>query len=122
MPGLAPGAAGDIVQTIVSSITEERLLGSDQHHRLLIHPDAFHVTVLFQPTLAFLHRVVDILPPGFHTSQTSSSVLDEFVLNVYLPQLEEKVLDLFHDAVTGEIRLLTHKEILKTLPQRPRCL
>jgi len=122
MPGLAPGAAGDIVQTIVSSITEERLLGSDQHHRLLIHPDAFHVTVLFQPTLAFLHRVAEILPPGFHTSQTSSSVLDEFVLNVYLPQLEEKVLDLFHDAVTGEIRLLTQKEMLKMLPQRPRCL
>lgn len=100
MPGLAPGAS-DVTQTIVSSITDERLLGNDQHHRLLIRPDAFHVTVLFRPTLSFLYRIAEILPPGSQVSQNSGSVLDEFVLKVYLPQLEEKVLDLFHDAVTG---------------------
>jgi exocyst complex component 4 len=101
MPGLAPIAAGDPSQTIISSVTDERILGGDQHHRLLIRPDAFHVTVLFQPTLSFLHRVADILPAEIQASQTSSSVLDEFVLNVYLPQLEEKVLDIFRHAVTG---------------------
>jgi len=99
MPGLASGA-GDVTQTIVSSIKDERQLGNDQHHRLLIRPDAFHVVVLFQPTLSFLYRIAEILP-GSQVSQNSGSVLDEFVLKVYLPQLEEKVLDLFHDAVTG---------------------
>jgi exocyst complex component 4 len=103
MPGLATGAGGDPSQTIISSVTDERTLGGDQHHRLLIRPDAFHVTVLFQPTLSFLHRVANILPAEIQTSQTSSSVLDEFVLKVYLPQLEEKVLDRFHHAVTGQI-------------------
>ncbi|KAF9527778.1 exocyst complex component sec8 [Crepidotus variabilis] len=101
MPGLAPGAAGDNAQTIVSSITDDRLMGNDQHHRLLIRPDAFHVTVLFQPTLTFLQQVAEVLPPSVQAAQASSAVLDEFVLKVYLPQLEEKVLDLFHDAVTG---------------------
>lgn len=101
MPGLAPSAGGDPSQTIISNVTDERILGDDQPHRLLIHPDAFHVTVLFQPTLSFLHRVAEILPAEVQASQTSSSVLDEFVLKVYLPQLEEKVLDIFHDAVTG---------------------
>jgi exocyst complex component 4 len=101
MPGLAPGAGGDPSQTIISNVTDERILGGDQHHRLLIRPDAFHVTVLFQPTLSFLHRVAEVLPAEIHASQTSSSVLDEFVLKVYLPQLEEKVLDIFHHAVTG---------------------
>src|SRR5258707_5482850 len=101
MPGLAPGAGGDPSQTIVSSITDERILGGDQHHRLLIRPDAFHVTVLFQPTLSFLHRVTETLPAEIQVSQTSSSVLDDFVLKVYLPQLEEKVLDIFHHSVTG---------------------
>ena len=110
MPGLAPGAGGDPSQTIVSSVTDERTLGGDQHHRLLIRPDAFHVTVLFQPTLSFLHRVANILPAEIQTSQTSSSVLDEFVLKVYLPQLEDKVLDIFHQSVTGK----TH--FRRTLP------
>ena len=99
MPGLAPSAAGDTSQTIVTSAIDDRLLGVDQH-RLLIRPDPFHVTVLFQPTLSFLKRVSGSLPSGIESPQTSA-VLDQFVLNVYLPRLEEKVSDLFHDAVTG---------------------
>ncbi|KAF8807754.1 hypothetical protein BYT27DRAFT_7189848 [Phlegmacium glaucopus] len=101
MPGLAPNAGGDTSQTVVTSATDERLLGIDQQHRLLIRPDAFHVTVLFQPTLSFLQRVSETLPTGVESPQTSSVVLDQFVLNVYLPRLEEKVSDLFHEAVTG---------------------
>ena len=102
MPGLAPGAGSDPSQPIVNSALDERLLGGDQHHRLLVRPDPFHVTVLFQPTLCFLHRVAEILPTEILASLTPSSVLDEFVLKMYLPQLEEKVLDIFHHAVTGK--------------------
>lgn len=101
MPGLAPSGVGDNAQTIVTNLTDDHLLGSDQHHRLLIRPDAFHVTVLFQPTLSFLQQVSESLPSVLESARASSTVLDEFVLKVYLPQLEEKVLDLFHDAVTG---------------------
>ena len=101
MPGLAPNVVGDNSQTIVTSTTDERLLGGDQQHRLLIRPDAFHVTVLFQPTLSFLQRVSKILPSGIESPETSSVILDQFVLKVYLPRLEEKVSDLFHEAVTG---------------------
>lgn len=101
MPGLAPTAAGETSQAILSSTADDRLIGVDQHHRLLIRPDAFHVTVLFQPTLSYLQRISEILPSGIVPTQASSAVLDEFVLKVYLPQLEEKVSDLFHDAVTG---------------------
>ncbi|KAF6766580.1 Sec8 exocyst complex component-specific domain-containing protein [Ephemerocybe angulata] len=62
--------------------------------------DAFHVTILFQPTLSFLERMTDTLPAGVESVRTSSAVLDDVVLKVYLPQLEEKVLDLFHEAVS----------------------
>ena len=72
-----------------------------QHHKLLIKPDTFNVTVLFQPTLAFLDRIVDVLPMGLESAKASSTVLEDFVLKVYLPQLEEKVLDLFHSTVSG---------------------
>ena len=102
MPGLVPGSSGDSTQSTPASVgVDDRLLGVDQHHRLLTRPDAFHVSVLFQPTLAFFSRVAQVLPPGVETDGTSSSILDEFISKVYLPQLEEKVSDLFHQAVTG---------------------
>ncbi|KAG5647569.1 hypothetical protein DXG03_008922 [Asterophora parasitica] len=91
MPGLVPGS-GDAVQATLASVgTDDRMLGADQHHRLIIHPDAFHVSVLFQPTLTFLSRIAEVLPFGIESERTSSAVLDEFVLKVYLPQLEEKI-------------------------------
>ncbi len=56
--------------------------------------------------LAFIDRVMEILPSGFEAARASSAVLDEFVLKVYLPQLEEKVSLLFHQAVTGKTAAL----------------
>lgn len=32
-------------------------------HRLVVKPDAFNVSVLFKPTLAFLDKVKTIIPP-----------------------------------------------------------
>lgn len=103
MPGLVQSAASDSLQNnIISTTSMSPTDGADQHHKLLIRPDTFNVTVLFQPTLAFLERIVDVLPAGLESAKASSSVLDEFVLKVYLPQLEEKVLELLQQAVTGE--------------------
>ena len=31
-------------------------------HRLVVRPDAFNVSVLFKPTLAFLDKVKNIIP------------------------------------------------------------
>ncbi|KAF9457349.1 Sec8 exocyst complex component-specific domain-containing protein [Collybia nuda] len=102
MPGLVTTYSGDAAQATLTNIgTDDRMLENDQHHRLIIRPDAFHVGVLFQPTLRFLERISEVLPFGGESARTSSAILDEFVLRVYLPQLEEKVSDLFHDAVTG---------------------
>jgi exocyst complex component 4 len=102
MPGLAQASSEQTVQVTLSSVgSNDRMLGVGQRHQTLVRPDAFHVTVLFQPTLAFLDKVVDILPAGVEAVSASSDILDEFVLRVYLPQLEEKVSMLFQQAVTG---------------------
>ncbi|OAX44421.1 hypothetical protein K503DRAFT_678876 [Rhizopogon vinicolor AM-OR11-026] len=102
MPGLVHNSADSAVQATLSTVgTDDRLLGVGQHHRLLINPDAFHVSVLFQPTLAFLNRVTEILPDGVESARSASGVLDDFVLKVYLPQLEERISELFHQAVTS---------------------
>lgn len=100
--------------------TDDRMLtGMDQHHRVLIKPDTFNVTVLFQPTLAFLDRVVNVLPTGIDSAKASSGVLDDFVLKVYLPQLEEKVLDLFHAAVAGTLRICLFPPYTDPIPLGP---
>lgn len=103
VPGLVHGLAENTVQATLSAVgTDDRLLGTGQHHRLLVHPDAFHVSVLFQPTIAFMDHIADVLPSGSESVRASSAVLDEFVLKVYLPQLEDKVSELFHQAVTSK--------------------
>ncbi|KAG9118766.1 hypothetical protein FRC07_006557 [Ceratobasidium sp. 392] len=96
------------VPGLITSLSEpatQFTTGADaSEHRLLIRPDAFHVSVLFQPTLAFLDRVAVCLPEGVaggEGGQKGSLFLDDFVVKVYLPQLEEKVSSLFHQAVGG---------------------
>lgn len=116
MPGLVQSSSENAVQSALSSLgSDERVLGAGQHHRLLIKPDAFHVSVLFQPTLAFLGRVANILPDGLESARSASEVLDEFVLKVYLPQLEEKISLLFHHAVSGARVLCTKVQIVNRL-------
>ena len=97
------GAATDAaVQTsLVPSNSEDRYASARAHSRLL-KADAFHVTVLFTPTLAFLSRVEAILPSGMaDTARGPVNFLNEFASEVYLPQLETKVLALFHNAAGG---------------------
>ncbi|KAI0830535.1 Sec8 exocyst complex component-specific domain-containing protein [Trametes gibbosa] len=101
VPGLVQGSENALQATLAAVGTDDRLMGTGQHHRLLVHPNAFHVSVLFQPTLAFLDSISDVLPAGLEAARSSSAVLDEFVLKVYLPQLEDKVSALFHQTVTS---------------------
>ncbi|OCH94713.1 hypothetical protein OBBRIDRAFT_769063 [Obba rivulosa] len=102
VPGLVQGSSDNAVQATLSAVgTDDRMLGTGQHHRLLVRPDAFHVSVLFQPTLAYLDRVAEVLPSGLEAARQASVVLDEFVLKVYLPQLEDKISLVFHHAITS---------------------
>ncbi|GAA5972148.1 hypothetical protein JCM21900_006105, partial [Sporobolomyces salmonicolor] len=81
--------------------------GLNGTHKALVPADAFNVSVLFGPTLAFLERVKEIMPGGLvgddeTTASTSfGGFLDEFVLRTFLPQLEDKVASVFHQAVGG---------------------
>lgn len=102
VPGLVHGTSDSTVQTTLSSFGSSDRFNIAGQHMLVVKPDAFHVAVLFQPTLVFLNRVVEILPSGMADStKDSGALLDEFVLTVFLPQLEERVDNLFHHAVVG---------------------
>ena len=64
-------------------------------HKLLIEPGVFNMTVLLPPSLAFLQHLKDIVPQTSHIPMsTLTSFLDDFLINIFHPQLEEAVTEL----------------------------
>ncbi|EJU00084.1 hypothetical protein DACRYDRAFT_117671 [Dacryopinax primogenitus] len=100
VPGLVQSNADSV--TALSRAAKDDRFAATEKHRLLIRPSAFHVSVLFHPTQAFLHRIGEILPSSVYDSfKDDNALLDDFVLHVYLPQLEDKVSNLVHSAISG---------------------
>ena len=64
-------------------------------HKLLIDPNVFNVGSLLPPSLSFLQRLRDIVPHDSDIAMsTLTSFLDEFIVNVFHPQLEDTVTEL----------------------------
>lgn len=77
-------------------------LAASGRHRNLIPSHAFNVTTLFQPTIAFIDRAASVAPAGFESEpKTFGAVLEDFVVRVFLPQLDSRVTGSFQTAVSG---------------------
>jgi exocyst complex component 4 len=64
-------------------------------HQLLIEPNVFNVTLLLPPSLSFLQRLKDVVPSNADIPiSTLTSFLDDFLINVFHPQLEDTVSEL----------------------------
>lgn len=71
-------------------------------HRLLVEPSVFNIAILLPPSLSFLQRLKDIVPLDSDIAiSTLTSFLDDFLINVFLPQLEETVTELCEASYTG---------------------
>ncbi len=69
--------------------------GSATGHKLLVEPSVFNISMLLPPSLAFLQRLKDIVPPSSDiVVSTLTSFLDDFLVNVFHPQLDETVTEL----------------------------
>lgn len=105
VPGLVNPSSGESAQQALATAlsTSDDRYSSVGRHRQLIPSNAFNISTLFQPTSAFLTRVSDIIPPGYENETDHfGGVLEDFVVRVFLPQLEEKVTASFQQAVGGE--------------------
>lgn len=61
-------------------------------HKLLVNPNVFNISSLLPPSLSFLQRLRDIVPHDSDIAMsTLTSFLDDFLVNVFQPQLEETV-------------------------------
>lgn len=64
-------------------------------HKLLVEPSVFNISIVLPPSLSFIQRLKDIVPMNTDIAlSTLTSFLDDFLINVFQPQLEEAVTDL----------------------------
>ncbi|KAF2841400.1 hypothetical protein M501DRAFT_929556 [Patellaria atrata CBS 101060] len=93
VPGLVSDskATDGAAQQDQSNITD----GSATGHKLLVDPNIFNMGVLLPPSLKFIEDLKKVVPLGSDIlTNTLHSFLDDFLINVFLPQLEETVVDL----------------------------
>ncbi|OLL25104.1 putative exocyst complex component sec8 [Neolecta irregularis DAH-3] len=100
VPGLLFQKGGKIDSHLQTQIgTKGDVLKS---HKTLVSPNVFNISLLLQPTVAFLERVKEIKPLATGEKSTAfTSFLDDFLVNVFLPQLEDTIVDLFNTATKG---------------------
>jgi exocyst complex component 4 len=71
-------------------------------YKSLVEPSVFNMSLLLPPTLIFIQRLKAIVPPGSDlAASTLTSFLDNFLVNVFQPQLDE-TLGKLSDSVLGE--------------------
>ncbi|KAK3716807.1 exocyst subunit [Vermiconidia calcicola] len=65
-------------------------------HKLLVEPSVFNMGILLPPSLTFLNHLKDIVPSNSSgvVPSTLTAFLDDFLINVFYPQLDETLLDL----------------------------
>ncbi|KAJ5104852.1 hypothetical protein NUU61_002199 [Penicillium alfredii] len=74
---------------------QSRQGNSGTGHKILLQPSVFNMGLLLPPSLSFIQRLKDIVPVDSDISMnTLTSFLDDFMVNVFLPQLDETVTDL----------------------------
>lgn len=105
-PGLVALAEKGVQNGItVTSITLDLASRKTRQYRLLVKPNPFNARILFQPYLSFVASAKKVA--GISSLDDEAEVIgtfmDDFVVKVYLPQLEEKVTGIFQAAVNCEL-------------------
>ncbi|KAF2093927.1 hypothetical protein NA57DRAFT_68942 [Rhizodiscina lignyota] len=92
-----PGLVSDSRQTDLptESGTVNAIRDGGTGHKLLIEPSVFNMGTLLPPSLVFLNRLKEVVPPSSDiATSTLTMFLDEFLVNVFLPQLDETLVEL----------------------------
>ena len=99
VPGLVTGLSQPYEdQGVLNNSSQD---GSATGHKLLIEPSIFNMGTLLPPSLEFLNRLKEIVPNNSDiATSTLTSFLDDFLVNVFQPQLEETMGDLCNQVFT----------------------
>ncbi|TIA91919.1 hypothetical protein E3P99_00854 [Wallemia hederae] len=111
MPGLV-GNTSSLQNNLLEQGSSTTAIGSDvdRAYTRLTPADAFNIPVLFQPTCTFIDGAETVLGVrGAAASRSQSShhlsplreFMDTFIEKVFLPQLQDKVMEIFQGAVAS---------------------
>jgi exocyst complex component 4 len=91
-----PGLVSDSKRpSDVAASTATNLDGSATGHKLLVAPSVFNMGILLPPSLDFLNRLKEVVPTTSDIQMsTLTSFLDDFLVNVFHPQLDETLIEL----------------------------
>jgi exocyst complex component 4 len=82
-------------KNVTGDIPQSRQGNSGTGHKLLVKPSVFNMAILLLPSLNFLQRLKDIVPINSDLGTSIlTSFLDDFLVTVFLPQLDEAVTDM----------------------------
>lgn len=88
-------------------------------YKSLVEPSVFNMSLLLPPTLVFLQRLKVIVPPGSDlAASTLTSFLDNFLVNVFQPQLDETLAKL-SDNIFAEVGTFQQDPDWSTLSRKP---
>ncbi|RSL69442.1 putative exocyst complex component sec8 [Fusarium duplospermum] len=88
-------------------------------YKSLVEPSVFNMSLLLPPTLVFLQRLKNIVPPGSDlAASTLTTFLDNFLVNVFQPQLDETLTKL-SDTVFGEVDAFSQDPAWSQVARRP---
>ncbi|KAI8267981.1 putative exocyst complex component sec8 [Colletotrichum sp. SAR11_239] len=88
-------------------------------YKSLVEPSVFNMSLLLPPTLVFLQRLKMIVPPGSDlATSTLTSFLDNFLVNVFQPQLDE-TLGKLSDTIFGEVDSFIQDQEWTQVARRP---
>ncbi|KAJ3564722.1 hypothetical protein NPX13_g7747 [Xylaria arbuscula] len=88
-------------------------------YKSLVEPSVFNMSLLLPPTLIFIQRLKAIVPPGSDLAASAlTSFLDNFLVNVFQPQLDE-TLGKLSDSVLGEVDSFQQDPCWRLVARRP---
>ncbi|TGJ82262.1 hypothetical protein E0Z10_g6501 [Xylaria hypoxylon] len=88
-------------------------------YKSLVEPSVFNMSLLLPPTLIFIQRLKAIVPPGSDLAASAlTSFLDNFLVNVFQPQLDE-TLGKLSDSVLGEVDSFQQDSDWRLVARRP---
>ena len=107
VPGLVSNQTSNI--NLLDSSTLSIGIESERKYNRLAKADPFNIPVLFQPTCSFIDHTSEILKlkkpkldsEGLEESNGLREYMDNFIEKVFLPQLQDKVMELFQGAVAS---------------------
>ena len=121
---LKSSVPGLVSSTTVQSITKasEDAKEADRSatgHKLLVEPSVFNMGILLPPSLGFLTRLKDVVPPNAEVLPSNlTGFLDDFLINVFYPQLEDTLVDLTN-GVFAELDAFREDSLWYARAQKP---